>query len=228
MSRRLFTLLAMMPVALLNVTFALAEDEKPTRRQAAEGAPSREAIIKKFDKNGDGKLDDEEKKAADAARPEQRRPSEGKGPEGGRPDPAKMQELIKKYDKNGDGKLDDTEKEAAKGEFAKQRRPGEGQGPAGGRLDPAKMQEFIKKYDKNGDGKLDDTEKEAAKGEMSKLRGPGDGKGPAGKPGAGDGAGRRAELMKKYDKNGDGQLDDAEKAAAKADFEKNGPRREQK
>jgi hypothetical protein len=36
-----------------------------------------------------------------------------------------------------------------------------------------------------------------------------------------DKAARHAELLKKYDKNGDGKLDDAEKAAMKEDLKKN-------
>jgi hypothetical protein len=35
-----------------------------------------------------------------------------------------------------------------------------------------------------------------------------------------DKAARHAELLKKYDKNGDGKLDDAEKAAMKEDLKK--------
>jgi Ca2+-binding EF-hand superfamily protein len=62
-------------------------------------------MIKKFDKNGDGKLDEAER--AEAAK------SRGGAPGAGGRDPAKMQEMIKKYDKNGDGKLDETEKAEA-------------------------------------------------------------------------------------------------------------------
>lgn len=46
---------------------------------------------KKYDKNGDGKLDEEERKALQKERQE---------------------EMMKKYDKNGDGKLDETERQA--------------------------------------------------------------------------------------------------------------------
>jgi hypothetical protein len=49
-------------------------------------------MLKKYDKNTNGKLDDDEKAAMKKDR----------------------EEAMKKYDKNGDGKLDDTEKAAQK------------------------------------------------------------------------------------------------------------------
>lgn len=127
-------------------------------------------------------------------------------------------DLIKKFDTNGDGKLDEQEKEAAKKEFQGKRGAGN---RAGG------MAELIKKFDKNGDGKLDDQEREAAHKEMKGGRKPGatkptDGKPGAGKPGAGKSGNLESneKLLKHFDKNGDGKLDDDERAAAKAEMEK--------
>jgi hypothetical protein len=62
-----------------------------------EGRPSREEMIKKFDKDGDGKLSDDEKA-------ELRKAMANKG--GRRPPP----QLIKKFDKDGDGKLSEDER----------------------------------------------------------------------------------------------------------------------
>jgi Ca2+-binding EF-hand superfamily protein len=74
--------------------------------QAADGdgkpaAPqSREEIIKKYDKNGDGKLDQDERAALMKDR---------------------QAESLKKYDKNGDGKLDESELQARREDVRKQR-----------------------------------------------------------------------------------------------------------
>lgn len=74
--------------------------------QAADGEakpaapPSREEIIKKYDKNGDGKLDQDERAAYMKDR---------------------QAEAIKKYDKNGDGKLDEAELQARREDARKQR-----------------------------------------------------------------------------------------------------------
>ena len=110
---------------------SLAEEDKgekkPPRAERGERGegqrqrPSRggarqipKEILEKFDKNGDGKLDEDERKAAMAAR---------------------KAEFIKKYDKDGDGELSEEErKEAMKGRRGRGRRP-EGGRPEGGRPD---------------------------------------------------------------------------------------------
>ena len=48
-------------------------------------------MIKKFDKDGDGKLNEEERKAAEEAR---------------------KAEMLKRFDKDGDGKISDEERKA--------------------------------------------------------------------------------------------------------------------
>ena len=73
-------------------------DAKPSAPQDA--AARRAEMLKKYDKNGDGKLDAEEaaayKKDRDA-------------------------EMLKKYDKNGDGKIDQEERKLAQEDIKKQR-----------------------------------------------------------------------------------------------------------
>jgi hypothetical protein len=80
---------------------------------AVEGkARGREAMIKRFDKNGDGKLSDDEKAEAQKA-------LKGKK---GEARPAKLTEAMKKFDADGDGKLSDDEKAAMKKELAEKRK----------------------------------------------------------------------------------------------------------
>lgn len=85
-------------------------------------------ILEKYDKNKNGKLDEDEMKAAREAR---------------------RAEFIKKFDKDGDGKLSEDEQKAARAEFQKRRgergggdrprgerggdRPKRGEGRPGGR-----------------------------------------------------------------------------------------------
>lgn len=83
----------------------------------------------------------------------------------------------------------------------------------------------LQRFDKNGNGKLDPDEMAEAKAAMDKLRGAGAGLGAPGKPGAAGGqpgAGRpsREEVLKKFDKNGNGRLDPEEFAAARAAMSK--------
>ena len=69
----------------------------------------REEILKRFDKDGDGKLSDSERAEFKKARAERR---ENGGP--GRPVGERMrEEIIKRFDKDGDGKLNDAERAEA-------------------------------------------------------------------------------------------------------------------
>lgn len=89
---------------LLFVSFALCLSAAPDGKKKSSGEgkdfPSREEIIKKFDKDGDGKL-------RDAEREKIRKKLPGKG----RKLPP---QILAKFDKDGDGELNDEEREAAK------------------------------------------------------------------------------------------------------------------
>jgi hypothetical protein len=75
--------------------------------KTTNASPTRVDPLKKYDKNGDGKLDDKEKaelqKDREAARKEY------------------MAQLLKKYDKNGNGKLDEDELAARREDLRKER-----------------------------------------------------------------------------------------------------------
>jgi hypothetical protein len=100
---------------LVPVLIHAAEGEKKPNAPITpdSGEDARARFMKKYDKNGDGKLDEAERTAA---MQERRKEIE-----------AREKERIKKYDKNGDGKLDDDERAAAREDFQKERR-----GQAGG------------------------------------------------------------------------------------------------
>jgi hypothetical protein len=79
-------------LSLFGGAIAQAEDAPDGKKKKLE-----EFMLKRYDKNGDGKLDDEEKAAMKKDREEQ----------------------LKKYDKNGNGKLDDDEKAALREDLKK-------------------------------------------------------------------------------------------------------------
>lgn len=113
----------MKKILIISLTLAfglggLWAEDKPAKRErkptSQRGSPpsskeNREAILKKFDKDGDGKLSEEERAEA--------RKSFG----GGRP-PRPPAELIKKFDKDGDGKLNEEERAALREEGQKRRK----------------------------------------------------------------------------------------------------------
>ncbi len=136
--------------------------------------------------------------------------------------------FMEKFDADKDGQISDAEKEAIKAEM---------------------KAKFMEKFDADKDGQLSDAEKEAAKAEFQK-RGPKFGKRGHRRPGCCGKRGpkgqrpqlteeqkaemkakfeaRKAEMkakfMEKFDADKDGQLSDAEKEAAKAEFQKRGPK----
>ena len=182
---KLFSLI-LTTLAILGLANAFAaEREKPGRRPGgpqvapAPDRPSRADLLKKFDKDGDGKLNKEEQAALreefSKNRDQGGRPSRGGGDR--KPPP----QILEKFDKDGDGKLSKEEQGAMREEFAKRRA------------------EAMKKFDKDGDGKLNEEERAALRKEMGQRQRPGgkpgarpDGGGPRGdKPGARpDGGGR--------------------------------------
>jgi Ca2+-binding EF-hand superfamily protein len=166
------------------------------------GPPNFEEFAKRFDRDGDGKLSDEERTAAREAFA--RMP----GRPGGGP-PPNFEEFAKRFDRDGDGKLSDEERAAARGAFA--RMPG---GPGG----PFNPEEMIRRFDRDGDGKLNEAEQQAARAAFARGPGPG-GPGAGGLlPGEGKGPDSKLDkeqLLKRFDKDGDGKLSDEERAAAR-------------
>ena len=85
---------------LLVATVCMAQDKPatPKSHEGMRGHAMPKEVIAKFDKDGDGKLNEAEMKAAREAR---------------------QAEMLKKYDKDGDGKLTDAEKKVMREDFMK-------------------------------------------------------------------------------------------------------------
>ena len=167
-----------------------------TRRRG--GGMSDPETIKKFDKDGDGQLNREERFAAWGARAETAR-----------------QDFMKRYDANGDGKLDEEERKAIREGFTQ-------------RMQDWRRRATERRYDKDGDGKLSDTEKAAmATGEaereaanakrrkefMDKYDKDGNGELSPEERSAVGADMRRRWTERRYDKDRDGTLNAEEKAA---------------
>ena len=132
--------------------------------------------LKKYDKDGDGKLNDEERTAMRADRDkamlekydadkdgklnnEERMKMEAENPRRGMGGPPPTAEEIKTYDKNGDGKLEGDEATA---------------------LREARMKAMTEKYDTDKDGKLSDEERQKMFEDFRKNGGGGRGPRPGG------------------------------------------------
>ena len=148
---------------------AKSTDAKPAKAKAAKKSdrPSREAIIKRFDKDGDGKLNEAERKAAAAlrkaqgARQSDRASDKARPNSGGRERYAAAAMKIKEAVKAG--KI--TEAQGKERLAAYRKRMGEGRGDSG--RSRQTREELMKRYDKNKDGKLDEDERAALRKAMS-------------------------------------------------------------
>jgi Ca2+-binding EF-hand superfamily protein len=153
-------------------------------------------LLEKFDKDGDGKLNDEERTAARAAlRKQAPKDDPEEKPVRARRTPVQIANDRKKaelearqrqfelrhFDKNKDGKLSDEERQFMQEEVRK--------------YNEQVRAEAIKQWDKNGDGKLDDSELAAARAASEKAR---------------------ADYLKMFDKDGNGKIDEKEREAVRA------------
>ena len=219
-----------MKTSFLTLTLAAATLILGSAGLRAQPDPAAD-IVKRFDRNGDGRLDETEKVAAKETMAREGRPGQAnRRPQN--PQPGGMRERLAEFDRNSDGRLDETERTQMQTTML-----------ARIEQNPAAMRRF----DADGDGKLNETERAAARTEMgNRMAQPGRPQGPqnpqAGPPRPGPGprdnvgsnpAGQprgpvrpevadalraRAEgnprMLNRFDRNGDGKLDDAEWAAA--------------
>lgn len=117
------------------------------RQGGSPGGFNPEEMMKRFDKNGDGQLDEEERNAMRESFGGMR----GQGGPGG-PGGSNREEMMKRFDKNGDGQLDEEERNAMR---------------------ETTRQEMLKRFDKNGDGEIDDEERNAMRESFGGQRGQG-------------------------------------------------------
>ena len=156
-------------LGVLQAEEAKSTDAKPAKAKAAKKSdrPSRESIIKRFDKDGDGKLNEAERKAAAAlrkaqgARQSDRASDKARPNSGGRERYAAAAMKIKEAVKAG--KITEAQGKDRLAAFRK--RLGEGRGDSG--RSGQTREELMKRYDKNKDGKLDEDERAALRKAMS-------------------------------------------------------------
>ena len=157
-----------------SLNLVIAEEAKSPAKQAvkkgsrSEGRPSREAIVKRFDKDGDGKLSDTERSAARKAlgsRSSQSNRQSGEDQQRqrrARYDAAakNLREQVKS------GKITEEQARERLGQLRKrmaQARGGEDQSESS----RGSRERLMKEFDKNKDGKLDEKERAALRKAMS-------------------------------------------------------------
>ena len=121
---------------LLTPVASLPAQEMMATTPAAKAARKADELLKRFDKNGDGRLDDDERTEAEKFAETRR-------------DPATAGlELTRSFDRNKDGRLDADERSQAEAFLAELRTYGTNRMRSG----------LLRQFDRNADGKVDDTE----------------------------------------------------------------------
>jgi Ca2+-binding EF-hand superfamily protein len=159
-----------------------AQDIRPMNASGT-AAQRAEDLLKRFDKNNDGKLDDDERAdAKEAMMKEQvdRQMSRVSALPGGLEQ--FRTQALDMFDRNRDGRLDEDERLAAQ-KFADTYLAG--------------AEDLNKRFDKNADGKIDPTERAAMDAYLGELRALGAGQ-------------MRTELLRRFDRNADGRVDENE------------------
>lgn len=165
-------------------------DGKLDEQELEAAKAHHEEMKKKFDKDGDGELNDDERKAMRETMGAQRPHG---GPEG------KRGEMLKKFDTNADGKLDETERKAMRDEMEARKASAPDKV-----MQEKPLKDAQKKEGKDVERKHDKTPDPAVLKAFDK-----DGDGKLSK----EEHGAFRETRKAADKDGDGKLSDEERAA---------------
>lgn len=189
----------------------------PAAGLAAEKDPYDE-IVKTYDRNGDGKLDEDEKVAAKEAMAMQgqkgpaRKALEERVAKANPEQRAKMLEnlrarieespgQLRRFDKNSNGKLDDDEWATARAQFEQREKDAAKKAAAARGKEGAKLAEvrgkMLQEFDQNGDGQLDEAER-TAMAAANRAR-----------------AEANPRLLRRFDQDGDGKLNDREWESAR-------------
>jgi len=157
-------------LGVLQAEKAKSTDAKSAKAKAAkksDRSSQRAAFIKRFDKDGDGKLNEVERKAAGAARKAQGARQSDRVSDKARPNSGGRERYaaaaIKIKESVNAGKI--TEAQGKERLAALRKRLGEGRGDSG--RSRQTREELMKRYDKNKDGKLDEDERAALRKAMS-------------------------------------------------------------
>jgi Ca2+-binding EF-hand superfamily protein len=171
---------------LLASSWPLLAQEMMSPAQSARAAQRGEELLKRYDKNGDGRIDDDERaEAKEVALKEQvdRQMARAAALPGGLEQ--FRTQALQMFDRNRDGQLDEAERSSAQ-KFATAR---EEEGKA--------AETMNRLFDKNGNGTVDADERTEIENYLSALRALATGQ-------------MRLELLRRFDRNADGKIDDEE------------------
>lgn len=173
---------------ILSVAAPLGAQETMSPAAAAKAAKRADDLLKRYDKNADGKLDDDERAdAKEMMLKEQvdRQMARAAALPGGLEQ--FRTQALQLFDRNRDGQLDEGERNDAQQFLTKYRDA------------LATVEALNKRFDQNGDGAIDATERTTIDSFLTALRGFGSHQ-------------MRSELLRRFDQNTNGKIEDGELA----------------
>ena len=199
--KKLITLMTTVSMTLALSTSS-AQDQVP-RQNFQE-------LIKRFDRDGDGRLNEQERQVM------QQEMQKRASPATARPS---REDVIKKYDRNGDGRLDARELAAMRSQMARTR-DGAGNRPSGNNRPGGDNRAMIERFDTNKNGRLDPPEQQKMREALQQRQTdkPSQPQRPAQAGDRSSGANRQ-QALQRFDANGNGRLDPEELQKARAAFE---------
>ena len=200
------------------------ENGKARQQQAAPRSESFQRVLKQFDRNGDGRLNDQERQAARQGleqrrqqagnRDQSRRTSSNRNRSAGsnnrnRSSADRRTELMKRFDENGNGKLDPPELARLRQSTSRTQSNDRSRSSRSAGNSRMSREELLKKFDTNQNGRIDGTE-------MQKVRAS---FGPRERDSVSAtvpprGRLDREDLLKQFDQDRNGRLDAAERKQA--------------
>ena len=222
---KLKTISTLASAALLTGSLGVIQAEeakKPAKAKAAKQSdrPSREAIVKRFDKDGDGKLNEAERKAAGAALRKQSGRQSDRASESDRR--RQRIETATKQIRAAVKAGEITEEQGKERMAALRKRISQGQSRSG-ESDRVRQRIETARKQISAAMKAGEITEEQGKERMAALKKrisqsqsrSGNSRANSDNDRSSRGGDYRARLMKEYDKNGDGKLDEAEREAAR-------------
>jgi Ca2+-binding EF-hand superfamily protein len=204
--KRLFT-----QTVLVIATAAISLGVNPSAARAQADRPQYQELLKRFDRDGDGRLNEQERQLM--RQEVQKRSSQDNA---NRPS---REEVIKRYDKNGDGRLDAQELAALRAQLAKTRDGAGNRPPNQNRREGTNNRSLIERFDTNKNGRLDPEEQQKAREAMQRRQGNPQQRPP--QPENRQSGANREQILQRFDANGNGRLEPEELQKARAAFEQN-------
>ena len=196
---------------IATAALSLGLNSSSARAQANPQVPRQnfQELIKRFDRDGDGRLNEQERQLLQQEMQKRSAPDNATRPS--------REEILKKYDRNGDGRLDAQELAALRSQVGRTR-DGAGSRRSSTNRPGGNNRALIERFDTNKNGRLDPPEQARMREALQRRQPDNPSQRPA-QPGDRPSGANRQQVLERFDANGNGRLDPEEQQKAREAFE---------